>query len=96
LRRRPSVRALAFGPSAQPASRVLGTTEGREGVVQQALTSQASTAVKRLALGVALSSFCPKATVTSMVMAMEKPASHSNNYPLNRLKLLNYQQTLKS
>ena len=80
LRKRPNVRALAFGPSVHQASHGLGTTEREERAVQVALVVLANTAAKRLALGVALNSSWLKDTVTSIVTVMEKPANHLDDF----------------
>ena len=75
-----SVRVLAFGPSDNRESHVLGTTAREERAVQPNPAVAGNTSVKTLALGVVLNSSWAKVTVTSMVMAMEKPVNHSGDH----------------
>ena len=88
LRLRQSVRARVSGPLGHQASQGLGTTGGGEGTAQVAQAVLVSTAARTLALGDRLNSCWLKATVISMVMAMEKPANHSDEFPIRNAKTI--------
>ena len=62
------------------ASHGLGTTDEEDEAVQVARAVHVNTAARTLALGIALNSSWLKDTVTSMVMAMEKPANRSDDH----------------
>ena len=68
------------GPLGHQASPGLGTIGEGDAAVHQAQAVLANTAARTLDLGVALKSFWLRVTITSMVMAMEKPANRSDEH----------------
>ena len=82
LRMRQSVRASVSGPLGHQASHGLGTTGGGDGSAQIAQAVLGNTDARTLALGVALNNSWLKATVISLVTAMEKLLNRSDDHPL--------------
>ena len=74
-----SVRVLAFGPSDDRESHVLGTTAREEGPVPPNPATAGNTAVRTLALGNALNNFYPKGIVTSIEIEMGRHVKASDN-----------------